>query len=277
MDRKLALIRRRIWTLAFQLKIIRMRRSARWVLDQFQFGSGTAERLAAGLVLAAVFFLGLLGVGALAGWPLPTALLLGGVALGSALITSAVLVLGPSDEELVCTHANATEDLAEARAIAVNLREQIAERKAEEAARAAEQEAEETALAAEQEAEEAARVAAWEEKQRRTCGYCGGRIKPWASKCPHCREYLDDDLARERRSARDPKANTGVAAVLSFLIPGLGQIYKGQVLSGLVWFFVIQSLYVASVLTLMCCIGFVGIPVVIMLHLICIFDAASGG
>jgi TM2 domain-containing membrane protein YozV len=56
----------------------------------------------------------------------------------------------------------------------------------------------------------------------------------------------------------------GVAAVLSFLIPGLGQIYKGQVINGLVWLVLVVIGYFCMV-----------IPGLI-LHLICVAGAASG-
>ncbi|MBI1349233.1 hypothetical protein GC163_23435 [bacterium] len=59
--------------------------------------------------------------------------------------------------------------------------------------------------------------------------------------------------------------NPGVAAVLSFFWPGLGQIYKRKVLSGLLWLFVVVVGYV------MCFVPG------LFLHVICIFDAASGG
>lgn len=55
-----------------------------------------------------------------------------------------------------------------------------------------------------------------------------------------------------------------VAAVLSSLVPGLGQLYKGQVLNGLVWFFLVGFGYLALVLP-----GLV-------LHFFCIVGAASG-
>jgi len=55
-----------------------------------------------------------------------------------------------------------------------------------------------------------------------------------------------------------------VAALLSFLIPGLGQLYKGQVLNGIVWFFVVLIGYGALIL-----------PGVI-LHVCCVLGAAIG-
>ncbi len=56
----------------------------------------------------------------------------------------------------------------------------------------------------------------------------------------------------------------GIAALLSLIIPGAGQIYKGKVLAGLIWLFAVAVGYF-----------FLIIPG-IMLHLICIFSAASG-
>jgi hypothetical protein len=56
----------------------------------------------------------------------------------------------------------------------------------------------------------------------------------------------------------------GLAAVLSFFLPGLGQLYKGQILNGIVWFFMVGLGYVALILP-----G-------LLLHLFCIIGAASG-
>jgi TM2 domain-containing membrane protein YozV len=54
------------------------------------------------------------------------------------------------------------------------------------------------------------------------------------------------------------------AAVLSFFIPGLGQLYKGQIINAVVWFFAVGFGYVALV-----------VPGLI-LHLCCVIGAASG-
>ena len=56
----------------------------------------------------------------------------------------------------------------------------------------------------------------------------------------------------------------GLAAVLSFFVPGLGQLYKGQILNGIAWFLFVGMGYLALVLP-----GLV-------LHLFCILGAASG-
>ena len=56
----------------------------------------------------------------------------------------------------------------------------------------------------------------------------------------------------------------GLAAVLSFVVPGLGQLYKGQILNGIVWFFLVGMGYVALILP-----G-------IVLHFFCVLGALSG-
>ncbi len=60
--------------------------------------------------------------------------------------------------------------------------------------------------------------------------------------------------------------NAGLAAVLSFLIPGLGQIYNGQIIKGLLMV-VVQAINVALTNVL---IGFVFYPIVLVYA---VFDA----
>jgi TM2 domain-containing membrane protein YozV len=60
--------------------------------------------------------------------------------------------------------------------------------------------------------------------------------------------------------------SAGLAAVLSFLIPGLGQIYNGQIVKGLI-IVVVQAINVALMHVL---IGFVSYPIVLVYA---IFDA----
>jgi Family of unknown function (DUF5670) len=61
-----------------------------------------------------------------------------------------------------------------------------------------------------------------------------------------------------------PSWNPGVAALLSLVIPGAGQMYKGQVGVGLVWLVVVVAGYFMLL-----------VPGAI-LHLVCIFNAATG-
>ncbi len=97
--------------------------------------------------------------------------------------------------------------------------------------------------------------------QTRRCPYCAEEILISAKKCKHCGEFLDPEL---RRHVTGPKWNPGIAAILSLLIPGAGQMYKGQVGNGLVWFVVVVVGYVFFILP-----G-------LILHLCCIVGAASG-
>lgn len=115
------------------------------------------------------------------------------------------------------------------------------------------------------------------------CPYCCSLIDERASKCPHCREYLyrahdindvpysrtiEDRVIIKEKSSPDfvlvPLWSPGVAGILSFIIPGLGQIYRGKVMIGITWL----------VFTLLGYICFI-IPGMI-LHLINIVCAASG-
>jgi len=116
------------------------------------------------------------------------------------------------------------------------------------------------------------------------CPFCAEPILPEAKKCKHCGEIIDVAL----RAAMAPQAavaqqpaihitnvnnvnsgpakrwSRGLAFVLSLLIPGLGQLYKGQLINAVVWFLVVGVGYVALV-----------IPGVV-LHLCCAIGAASG-
>jgi TM2 domain-containing membrane protein YozV len=40
--------------------------------------------------------------------------------------------------------------------------------------------------------------------------------------------------------------NAGAAAVLSFLVPGVGQIYNGKILRGIFWLIVTPGLWIGS-------------------------------
>jgi TM2 domain-containing membrane protein YozV len=96
------------------------------------------------------------------------------------------------------------------------------------------------------------------------CPYCGETVLAIAQKCKHCGEYLDESLRQSRMPAPPKQWNPGIAAVLSLVIPGVGQMYKGQVANGIAWLIFVVGGYLLFV-----------IPGVI-LHLLCILGAASG-
>ena len=89
------------------------------------------------------------------------------------------------------------------------------------------------------------------------CPSCSKEVSTEAFFCPHCGHPF-------KTPPPERKWSPGVAAVLSLVIPGAGQIYKGQILRGLVWLFVVVLGYFLFI-----------IPGVI-LHIVCIVGATSG-
>lgn len=97
-----------------------------------------------------------------------------------------------------------------------------------------------------------------------TCPECRKEISSAAASCPGCGHPMMASPLSLPLAVAPPKWSPGVAALLSFLIPGAGQMYKGQVGNGLVWFFFVIVGYFALL-----------VPGLI-LHLLCIIGAASG-
>lgn len=114
------------------------------------------------------------------------------------------------------------------------------------------------------------------------CPFCAEPIQATAKKCKHCGEFLDVTLraAEEAKRSgmqqqiminnvqsgstdREREWNALVAFILSFWIPGLGQIYKGHVGAGIAWFIFVIGGYVMLI-----------VPGLV-LHIICLVDAAT--
>lgn len=83
----------------------------------------------------------------------------------------------------------------------------------------------------------------------RYCSECGAIIKRAAEICPKC---------GTRQFREQSQKNPGLAAVLSFLFVGLGQIYNGQIGKGIG----LIILGIISAILILAVIGFVLVPLV---------------
>jgi hypothetical protein len=124
--------------------------------------------------------------------------------------------------------------------------------------------AEEKVVEEEQKAAEEARLQAL--PKLINCPACNKEISREAVFCPSCGHPINPAVQVQAPSVQAPPQRSwspGVAALLSLIIPGAGQMYKGQVGAGLLWLIFVVGGYFLFI-----------IPGVI-LHLICIFSAAS--
>ncbi len=91
------------------------------------------------------------------------------------------------------------------------------------------------------------------------CPACRAKVKPNAVVCVKC------GIELKRRSSHQKKSS-GIAVILSFFIPGLGQIYNGQIGKGIL--FIILS----GILTLLMFV-LIGIPLYIIFWVYNLYDA----
>lgn len=109
-----------------------------------------------------------------------------------------------------------------------------------------------------------------ENTTEKSCPFCAETIKTEAIVCKHCGRNLDSttpitqNYYQNFTQPNQQKWSPGVAAILSLLIPGAGQMYKGDVGEGIVWLFGISIGYLLFI-----------IPGLIA-HIFCIINAASG-
>ncbi len=259
------------------LRFTQLRKSARRAYDLTGLGPSILGRLIAALILGGVFLLGILLASLLLQMETMHGLFLALVAFGAVVIPSAILIVWSPDATLDETRNQALEEL----------RARHRAKKELEAKRVAMTSAENAAHA-----EGSITQATTQE-----CPYCAAEIPLSAVKCKYCGEFIDEDFRPKAASStaapvqvhihgKERKWSPGVAAVLSFLIPGLGQMYKGQIFNGLFWLFItgvawslalfsggVLSVFSGGILGLsFCCF----LPAPILLHLICILGAASG-
>lgn len=99
----------------------------------------------------------------------------------------------------------------------------------------------------------------------KTCPFCAEEIQDAAIVCKHCHANLQTGQAPTASVVAVPVAKTsgGIAAVLSLVIPGAGQMYRGHVGRGLVWLICVVIGYAMFI-----------VPGLI-LHIVCIVMAAT--
>jgi len=105
-----------------------------------------------------------------------------------------------------------------------------------------------------------------------TCCYCDEVVNQEAMKCRHCGEFLDEELrqARLEESGLSTKSAfcRGLAAVLSTVWPGLGQIFQGRLGTGFMSMIVLFLLVMLMLKTTT-----LFLPVVAIAYILIVYDA----
>jgi TM2 domain-containing membrane protein YozV len=95
------------------------------------------------------------------------------------------------------------------------------------------------------------------------CPYCAETIRHDALRCRYCKEILRAvEVRSEVEDLKARKWSRGVAVFLSFLIPGVGQTYKGHVGPGVRWLVFVTLAYAMTWIA-----G-------LLVYIACIYDAA---
>ena len=100
-------------------------------------------------------------------------------------------------------------------------------------------------------------------KETKFCSNCGEEIDIDAEICPKCGVRVKAPTVGEKKVG---EKNPVLAAILSFLIVGLGQIYNGEIRKGII-------LIIAYVISIALCFVYVGLILVPILWIYGIYDA----
>jgi TM2 domain-containing membrane protein YozV len=95
------------------------------------------------------------------------------------------------------------------------------------------------------------------------CPDCGRPCSQSAVSCPQCGHVFHRAAQRGQ--------NPGIAAVLSLVLAGVGQMYWGLVLRGFAWLVMVNGFYIVSIMSQTPRAIIIGL----VLHLLCIYDAAT--
>ena len=104
------------------------------------------------------------------------------------------------------------------------------------------------------------------------CTDCGAEINRDAEICPECGVRQESTSG----SSSSGEKESGISAVLSFLLPGVGQLYNGQVSRGAIVFvgWMIWEFVAFIVTTLTLGIFFlIWVPVELFVHVVAAYDA----
>jgi hypothetical protein len=233
-----------------------------------RLGTGAAERFVAALIVSAVFFLVCLAIASSEGFDPSRGLLMATVAFLCVLAPSAFAVAGATDAQLRDRFALVERELAE---MPVTVPEPPAPAEEEVAGQPPAEYSSQHRRAPSVTADAMLAGQTARRESHKPCPYCGESILAEARKCKVCGEFLDEALRARQgvhvhvsNPVRVPRWSPGVAVVLSFFWPGLGQMYKGQILNGLAWMALVPVGYV-------CCV----LPGLV-LHLCCLLGASMG-
>lgn len=98
------------------------------------------------------------------------------------------------------------------------------------------------------------------------CSSCGERIKREAEICPHCGVRVAGTSSTDEK---DP----GIAAVISLIVPGGGQVYNEQIVRGAAFFGVYAVFWMFVFVTMFILIGFLFMFLAPVFHLVAAWDA----
>ncbi len=101
------------------------------------------------------------------------------------------------------------------------------------------------------------------------CSNCGQQIDEEAEICPECGVRQARPVYRE---VVYQQKNPGLAAVLSALFVGFGQIYNGQIAKGLI----MMVLYFFSILLILVLIGLITTPLIWIYGIYDAYNTAKG-
>jgi TM2 domain-containing membrane protein YozV len=76
------------------------------------------------------------------------------------------------------------------------------------------------------------------------CPWCQAEINTTAMKCRHCGEFVKQSAAMAH-APPGPRKSPGIAALLSLVIPGAGQMYRERIFTGFAWLAFVSVGYLA--------------------------------